>query len=156
MMGFRCGRAMAAAVFTTTLAACGGDVDRSQVTMRVHGDSIIQMVEQNDGGMVECALPFEAEVEGPSRAHAVLKGGRVEYWWWSTGAEAGSHEWDQREAARLWVDSIFPVGTPRLSHPHGFGQGLPPQPVRGQVVFRYGASNTDELRETEPFRFYCY
>jgi hypothetical protein len=156
MLAFRSGRAVAVAVVVFTLAACRGEVDRSPVTIRIHGDSIIQMVERNNGGMVECALPFEAEVEGPQRAHAVVKGGRVDYWWWSTGAAAGSYEWNQPDAARLWVDSIFPVGTPRLSHPHGFGQGTPPQPVRGEVVFQYGASNTDEIRETEPFRFYCY
>jgi hypothetical protein len=154
----RPGRGLAGAA-VLMLTACGTpEVDRSPITIQLVGDSVYQMVDHgtNAGGMVECSLPFRAEVDGPEGAHAVMRGGRVQYWWWTTGGEAGSHEFDQVQVTRLWVDSVFPVGQPRQSHPHGFGQGSPAQPVRGEVVFDYGASNTDETRQTEPFRFYCY
>jgi hypothetical protein len=141
--------------------ACGDAApgDRAPVAMRIYGDSIIQMQERSVAGglpMVECAAQFRAEVDGPEGAHAILRGGRVQYWWWTTGVEAGSYRWSQEEAGRLWVDTVFPVGTPRLSHPHGFGQPAPAHPVRAEVVFEYAASNNGEVRETEPYRFYCY
>jgi hypothetical protein len=143
------------------LAACGDGASpvREPVTIRIHGDSVIRMTERpmpGGAGMVECAVPFRAEAEGVEGAHAVMRGGRVEYWWWTTGNPAGSHEWDQQGVHLLWVDTVFPVGQPRLSHPHGFGQQSPAQPLRGEVVFTYSPDHTDEVRETQPFRFYCY
>lgn len=146
-------------IVTVLLATACGEraepMDMSPVTLRLVGDSLHQMVERS-AGTIECQTPFRAEVEGPEGAHAVMRGGTVQYWWWTTQASAGAHELDQRDAHQLWVDSIFPVGQDRLSHPFAFGQAAPAEPLRGEVVFRYSASNDDEVRQTEPFRFYCY
>jgi hypothetical protein len=148
-------RYVVAGMLAVALAACGSpEVDRSPVTIRIVGDSVFQMVDQ--GINVECNVPFQAEVEGPDGAYGVMRAARIQYWWWTSGVEAGSYQFSQPQLAQLWVDSVFPVGTPRRSYPHGFGQSTPAQPVRGEAVFEYGASNTDETRQTEAFRFYCY
>jgi hypothetical protein len=137
--------------------ACGGDRDRV-ASIQLVGDSLFQMTERESEGYstAECSVHFQAEVEGDEGAEAVMRGGHIEYWWWTTGGEAGSYSFGPQQLAQLWVDTVFIAGTPRRSHSHGFGQSTPAQPVRGQVVFEYGARNSDEVRETEPFRFYCY
>jgi hypothetical protein len=154
-------RALALAVVAMALAACGEaqpEVDRSPVTLRIHGDSLVRMVERDAeaGGTVECPATFRAEIEGPEGAQAILRGGRIDYWWWTTGGQAGTYEWSQEAVRQLWADTLLPVGQPRISHTQGFGQSSPAQPVRAQVVFDYSATNTDEVRQTEPYRFYCF
>jgi len=157
-MKLRASRVWIPVIAAGLVAACGEraqPVDMSPVTLQLVGDSLYQMVERS-AGTIECQTPFRAEVEGPEGAHAVMRGGTIQYWWWTTQGSAGTHELDQRDVHQIWVDTIFPVGQDRLSYPYGFGQGAPAEPVRGEVVFRYAASNSDEVRETEPFRFYCY
>jgi predicted small secreted protein len=145
------------------VAACdrGGDTTpgagraTGAVTLTISGDSVIEMA-QAATGTVECPVTFTGTAEGPEGEHAVMRGGRIAYYWWVPGTEAGVHELTRDEVVRLWYDSIFHAGHSRVSHAQGFGQGSPPQPVRGEAWFEYATSNTDEVKRTEPFRFYCY
>jgi hypothetical protein len=144
----------------TVLAAAGcGRAAGPAVTMHVTGDSIVAMVERpvEDGTvMAECAAEFRGTVEGPEGEYALVRGGRVVYHWWQTGDEASTYEWTPEAAGRLWQDSVFPAGHLRISRRHGFAQGTPAQPVRAEVVFDYASSTDPEVRQTEPYRFYCY
>lgn len=149
------------AAMITTLGACdrAPEPPSGPVTFAVAADSIIELTRDtlvNGAVSVECPITLRANVAGPEGAHAIVRGGRIEYFWWQTGAAASTYEWNSETAVRLWGDSIIPVGDARLSRVHGFGQSAPGQPVRATVTFRYATSNSDEERETEPFRFYCY
>ncbi|CAN5782302.1 hypothetical protein BH23GEM9_BH23GEM9_28380 [soil metagenome] len=133
-------------------------VDRSgPVSLRITGDSLIEMPRDVEpGSAVECSVRLTAAVEGPVGEHAAIRGGRIHYTWWQTGTDAGVYDLSPHEVVQLWYDSIFPTGQSRLSHAHGLGQSSPPQPVRGEAWFDYGTSNTNEVKRTETFRFYCY
>jgi hypothetical protein len=151
------------AAMVVALAACEREpereVDMSPITIRLVGDSIIQLQEKSlsEGvAVVDCAVQFSAEVEGPEGEHAVMQGGRIEYYWWQTGAPAATYDWTQDAVAQLWVDSVFPAGQDRRSREQGFGQPPPAQLVRAEVTFEYRTSNTGEVKRTEPYRFYCY
>ncbi|CAN5714227.1 hypothetical protein BH23GEM10_BH23GEM10_05460 [soil metagenome] len=150
---------ISAAAVTMMLGACDSTPEPEQVTFAVSADSIIELQRDtlpNGALRVECLISLRTNVTGPEGAHAVVRGGRIDYFWWQTGAAASSYEWNPETAHRLWSDSIIPVGELRLSRSHGFGQSAPGDPVRASVTFRYGTSDSDEERETEPFRFYCY
>jgi hypothetical protein len=151
------------AAILLSATACGRDsereVDISPVTVTIVGDSLIRFDERSLGNglsAVDCTIRFRADVDGPEGEHAVMQGGRLEYFWWQTGGVAAELEWSQREVTQLWVDSILPVGREGLSREQGFGQSAPHQPVRAEVTFEYRTSNTQEVKRTEPFRFYCY
>jgi hypothetical protein len=160
MTNRRIWRGTVVVAFALATAACGdAGVDSSAVSMHVVGDSLFQMAEragEGGAGTVECRVLFRMEVQGGEGSYAVIRGGRVDYWWWTTGASAGSREWDQQEIQQLWVDTVFAAGQPRLSHPAGFGQSTPAQPVRGEAYFTYSPGTSQEVRRTETFRFYCY
>lgn len=129
------------------------------VTLAVSADSILELQRDtlpNGAVSVECQITLRTNVTGPEGEHAVVRGGRIDYFWWQTGNQASSYEWNPETTVRFWGDSIIPVGDVRLSRSHGFGQSAPGDPVRASVTFRYVTSNSDEERETEPFRFYCY
>jgi hypothetical protein len=151
----------AAMLLLGTACERGGEreVDMSPVTVSIVGDSLIPFDERSLGdGMsaVDCTIRFRADVDGPEGEHAVMQGGRLEYFWWQTGGVAAEVDWTRQEVAQLWVDSILPVGREGLSREQGFGQSAPQQPVRAEVTFEYRTSNTQEVKRTEPFRFYCY
>jgi hypothetical protein len=145
----------------TALAACERETepapDAADITLTVQGDSLIEMREpEAPDASIECAASFRAVVEGPEGAAAVIRGGTVQYWWWSTGSEAGTYQLTPHDVQRMWVDSTLTVGQERLSHPQTFAQGQPKQPVRGMITFDYAASGAAEKRTTEHYRFYCY
>lgn len=149
------------AIVVLGASACGGDRQRdmSPITVEVVGDSLLRLTERTraEGATnVECIIQFQARVSGPEGEHAVMQGGQIEYFWWQTGASAATFDWSQEAVAQLWVDSIFPVGQDRMSREQGFGQPPPGQLVRAEVTFEYRTSNTEEVKRTEPFRFYCY
>jgi hypothetical protein len=151
----------AAAVASTVLAACERQPEPAagagEVTITVSGDSLIQMPEPaRENAAVECAAWFRATVEGPEGAAAVMRGGRVRYWWWASGSEAATYDFSPSDLQRIWVDTIFPVGQDRRSYEHAFGQSQPKQPVRAEITFDYATSSSAETRTTEPYRFYCY
>jgi hypothetical protein len=143
------------------LAACGRSQEQTAVggdiTITIHGDSLIEMPEPaGENAAVECSAFFRATVEGPEGATAVMRSGRVQYWWWTTGAEAGDYEFTQMHLLRIWVDTIFPVGQDRRSYEHAFAQAPPKQPVRAEITFDYAPAGAAGTKTTEPYRFYCY
>jgi hypothetical protein len=151
--------AMLAAV--TMIAACERESEpapaAADITLTVQGDSLIEMREPAEpGSSIECAASFRAVVDGPEGAAAVIRGGTVQYWWWSTGSEAGTYEMTPHDVQQMWVDSTLTVGQDRLSRPQTFAQGPPKEPVRGMITFDYAAAGAAETRTTEPYRFYCY
>jgi hypothetical protein len=147
------------AVVLMIAAACDRGPDMSAITVVMIGDSIARLQERELAQgvtVVDCPVQFAVQVPGPEGGQAILQGGKVDYFWWQTGAPAATQEWDQQEVARLWGDSILAAGETRVSRPQGFGQQPPGQLVRGEAVFEYRTSNTQEVKRTEPFRFYCY
>lgn len=153
--------AACSAVMLMMLGACDSapEAESGPVTFAVTADSILELQRDtlpNGALRVECPITLQASVTGPDGEHAVVRSGRIEYFWWQTGAAASSYEWNPETVLRFWGDSIIPVGDDRLSREHGFGLSAPGEPVRASVTFRYATSNDDEERETEPFRFYCY
>lgn len=166
------------AVLLSVVAACGdrdaqpdagdaddaapaavGRYDSGPVTVQLVGDSMLRLQEKPIGAgqtTVECAIQFHARVTGQQNQHAVMQGGQIQYWWWQTNGDAGGYEWDQRSVTQLWGDSILPAGHERISHPQGFGQSPPGRLVRARVTFDYRTSDSDEVKQTEPYRFYCY
>jgi hypothetical protein len=143
--------------FVVTATACRGEAE--PVTLLISGDSILAMSTMtfdNGASSADCSARFMGEAEGPEGEHVIVRGGRVEYFWWESGQVAGTYEWSPENVARLWTDSIIETGQRRLTQPHGFGQSMPPRLLRAEVTFEYATSNESGTRQTEPFRFYCY
>jgi hypothetical protein len=141
------------------LAAACAEREVEPVTLFISGDSIIAMTTvefENDAAAADCAVRFIGAAEGPEGEHAVVRGGRVDYFWWESGQSAGTYEWSGETATRLWGDSVIVTGQRRMTDPHGFGQPVPPRLLRAEVTFEYATSNESGTRQTEPFRFYCY
>jgi hypothetical protein len=152
---------IAAASAAAVLAACERSEEQQYVagdiTITVHGDSVIEMPEPaGENAAVECSAFFRATVEGPEGGAAVMRSGRVQYWWWTTGVEAGAYEFTSADLLRLWVDTIFPAGQDRRSYEHAFAQAPPKQPVRAEITFDYAPAGAAGTKTTEPYRFYCY
>jgi hypothetical protein len=147
-------------LLAVALAACerGRAPDEAEavpLNLRITGDSVIQM-SRAETGTIECPVRFVATAEGPEGEHVTLRSGRIDYYWWIPGTPAGSYEMSRDEVVRLWYDSTVSAGHTRNSHLQTFGQGSPPQPVRGEAWFEYATSTTDEVHRTETFRFFCY
>jgi hypothetical protein len=150
---------MSAGVAVACERGDGADRSSDPVTMSLTADSIIEMRRDTlaDGTeTAECAITLRAAVEGPEGEHVVLRGGTIEFIWWSTGNPAIRHDFSQYRAAEFWTDSIIAAGSAQQSNRQSFTQNEPAQPVRGTARFRYGTSNAEEEQETTPLRFYCY
>ena len=138
------------------LAAC--DRGGGEVTFNISADSIIAMAHDTAPGSISvvCQFALAGRVEGPEDGHITVRGGRAQYLWWENGTPISTYEWSREAAAVFWADSVLPSGELRASNSHGFGQSHPGRPVRGTVTFDYVGSDSDSVRTTNPWNFYCH
>jgi hypothetical protein len=132
--------------------------DAAPVTFNIAADSVIAMTHDTAGdGSVQviCEFALAGRVEGPDDGQITMRGGRVRYVWWQSNTPAATYEWSPDAAARFWADSVLPAGELRASNSHGFAQSDPGQPLRGTVTFDYLGSDSDTLRTTNAWNFYC-
>jgi hypothetical protein len=144
---------------TFALAACGERHSPEPVSFVLQADSLVEISEDTlpDGSVTSnCSISFNGSAEGPAGESVIMRGGSIQYYWWTTGTAASKYEWTPDAISTFWIDSIIDVGEKRVSREHGFGQSSPPQLVRAEVVFRYATTNNDSVRTTPPFRFYCF
>lgn len=148
---------------TGLAAACGRDAGEEagagapgDVSLRIMADSVIAMTPLEGTGTMECRLTLVAVADGPDGGRAAIRGGQIQYYWWASGVEAGTVDLARQDIVRMWGDTLVQVGFPRNAHPHGYGQGQPVQPVRGEAWLEYAPAPGAESRRTDTFRFYCY
>jgi hypothetical protein len=148
-----------AAIPFCLLAACGDRPPSEPVTFAVVADSIVRIAHDtlSDGSITaNCSISLTGTPAGPEGEGVIMRGGRIQYWWWASGAEATTYEWTPEAVHNFWVDSIIDVGETRTSREQGFGQSVPANLVRAEVVFDYATTNSDSVKQTPPFRFYCF
>jgi hypothetical protein len=146
-------RFVAPLLLVTACDAAGRDA-----ALEITGDTLVHVATFTlaDGQQnANCGYRLSARFAGAPGDTAIIRQGRVTYFFVEDSAMHGGWEWTPERLGTLWEEPRIGAGQTATSKHHDIAFSLPFRAVRGEVVFDYTVSGDDAVRTTDPFSFTC-